>query len=335
LLETFFTGFGISAAVSIFIIPFTSRDIISMRIAADLQAFKTALKAQSQFMLSLSTRDWYDSQDSSKRLDSRSDNDYNSHQRTAPWPEADALRKATMNVAEEQVKIQSELRYAKREAAWAKLGAKDFGMLSRLLKNILLPVLGMESLVEVTDRIEKRGGWRSFRASTTAHTMTELELNALEEKEKEQWRWIFEQLRGPVQRLLQAMIEGLDHSTYALEFAKRPASSKTDLEANGLDSQPGGKGFAAHLEKMIQDFLEQREGPLKEWCALKGMDGPSQENSMKPLDYPLHQRHQAQLFLFLDVSCSRPVECNFTDLLEDGIFIPRNCERHSRSGQIC
>lgn len=277
-----------------------------MRMAKDLQAFKTALKAQSQFMLSLPTRNWYDNQDSPKRLDSRSGNDYTSHQGTAPWPEADALKRATMDVAEAQVAIQSELRYAKREAGWAKLGAKDFDMLDRLLKNILLPVLGMESLVEVTDRIERRGGWRSFRASTTAHTMTESELNALEEKEKEQWRWIFEQLRGLVRRLLQAMIEGLDHSTYALEFAKRPASSKTDLEANGLDSQPGGKGFAAHLEEMIQDFLEQREGPLKEWCASKGMDDPSQKNSMKPLDYPLHLRHQAQLFLFLDVSCSWP-----------------------------
>jgi hypothetical protein len=278
--------------------------MVSMHIAADLQAFKAGLKAQSQFMLSLPTRNWYDSQDGSKRLDGRSNNDYNSHERTAPWPEADALKRATMDVAEAQVKIQSELRYAKREAGWAKLGAKDFGMLYRLLKNILLPVLGMESLVEVTDRIEKRGGWRSFRASMAAHTMTESELNALEKKEKEQWHWIFEQLRGPVRQLLQAMIEGLDHSACTLEFAKRPASSKIDLEAKGLDSQPGGKGFAAHLEKMIQEFLEQREGPLKEWCASKGMDDPSQRNSMKPSDYPLHQRHQAQLYLFLDVSCS-------------------------------
>jgi hypothetical protein len=246
-----------------------------MHIAKDLQAFKTVLKAQSQFMLSLPTRGWYDTQDSSKQLDSRSDSNYSSQQRTAPWPEADDLKRATAEVAEAQIKIQSELRYAKREADWAKLGEKDFDMLCRLLKNILLPVFGMESLVEVTDRIEKRGGWRSFRASMTAPTMTESELNALEKKEKEQWRWIFEQLRGPIRQLLQAMIEGLNHSTYALEFAKRPASSKPDLEAKGLDSQPGGKGFAAHLEKMIQDFLKQREGPLKEWCTSKGMDDPS------------------------------------------------------------
>jgi hypothetical protein len=287
-----------------------------MRVVEDLHALKTALQAQSQFMLSLPTRDWYNSQDGSKRLESKSANDYNSRHRSTPWPEADALKKATMDVAEAQIKIRSELRYAKREVAWAKLGAKDFEMLSRLLKNILLPALGMESLVGVTDRIEKRGGWRSFGASMTAHAMTESELNALEEKEKEQWRWIFEQLRGPVRQLLQAMMEGLDHSAYTLEFAKRPASSKTDLEASGLDSRPGGKGFAAHLEKMIQDFLEQREGPLKEWCAAKGMDDPAQKDSMKPSDYPLHQRHQAQLYLFLDVSCSPSRDMQIlTDLL--------------------
>jgi hypothetical protein len=303
LLETFFAGFGISAAVGIFIIPFSSRDIVSMRMTEELRRFKSVLEAQSQFMLSLPSRDWYSKKDCHEGLDARGDDRYNSPTRLTPWPEADALKKMTTEAAEELVKIQSELRYEKREAGWAKLGPEEYENIYQLLKYILLPILGMESLTQVADRVEKRGGWTAVRAPKNTHSLTESELNALEEKEKEQWQWIFDQLRGPVRKLQQAMMEGLDHALYTLELAKRPRSStKSDIEANVLERSPGEKGFAVNLENRIQEFLQQREGPLKEWCTSKGMDDPSQRESTKPSDYPLHQRHQSQLYLVLDVS---------------------------------
>ena len=276
-----------------------------MLVTHEIHGLKSVLEVHSQYMQSLPTRNWYGTKISSKDSDSGMEYESKSSTRSTPWPEADALKTVTNGVTELHVKIQSELRYAKLEAAWGKLNGKDISTITRLLKDILIPVLGMESLTEVTDRIEKGGGWGSVRMAKSSHDFTEAELVSLEEKEKEQWKWIFEQLRDPVRRLQQAMVEGLDHSLYTLEFAKRPAShTKTDLEANGPGALFVKKGFAPYLENMIQEFLRKREGFLKEWCSFRGVEYPPERNSTNPPDSPLHERHQSQLYLILNVSDS-------------------------------
>lgn len=300
LLQAFFTGFGISAAVSIFIVPFSSRSLIFMFVTEELRGLKAVLEAHGQYMLSFPARDWY----GTKSPSSGNGSDGRFSTRSRPWPEADALKKAMANVIELQVRIQSELRYAKREVAWGKLGARDIVTICQLLKNILVPALGMESITEVTDRIENRGGWGALRIPNTADSVTELDLDSLEENEKCQWKEMLEKLVDPTEQLQRAIIDGLDHSLYTLEFAKRPASRfRADLEANDPDCSPGERGGAKRLETGIQDFLGRCEEILNEWCAEKGMDTP-QLKSMKPSDYPLHERHQSQLYLILDLEHS-------------------------------
>jgi hypothetical protein len=277
--------------------------MISMFVAEELQGLKTVLAVHRQYMLSLPARDWYGTNNSSPDAKSESCNESWFSARAKPWPEADVLKKVTADVTELQVKIQSELRYAKREVSWGKLRVKDTVTICRLLKNILVPVLGMESLTAVIDRIERRGGWGGLEIPNTVDSLTASDFNALEDKEKWQWKDILEKMNYPVMRLQQAIAEGLSHSLYTLEFAKRPAPSvAADPEANGSECLPGEKGFAKYLENMIQDFLGLREGLLNEWCIEKGMDAPSQMSTMEPSDYQLHERHQSQLYLILDVS---------------------------------
>jgi hypothetical protein len=276
-----------------------------MLVAQEFHGLKSVLEVHNQYMRSLPTRNWYGTKSSFKDSDSGTGYESKSSTRTTPWPEADALRAVTTGVTELQVKIQAELRYAKLEAAWGKLSGKDISTMAKLLKGILVGILGMESLTEVADRIEKRGGWGAVRLPRSAHDLTEAESVALEEKEKQQWTLIVEQLRGPVHQLQQTMINGLEHSMYMLEFAKRPATHiKMDIEANGVGSLPGDKGFAPFLEGKIQEFLARRESFLKEWCALKGVDYPLKKDAAQLSDHPLHERHQSQLYLVLNVSCA-------------------------------
>ncbi|KAG0652725.1 hypothetical protein D0Z07_0346 [Hyphodiscus hymeniophilus] len=303
-LESFFAGFAISAAVSLFIIPITSRTLIYMLMTGEIHALKKILEVHSQYMRSLPTRDWYGEKSSSKESDSGMESDGKNSSRTTPWPEADTLKSVTSGVAEVQVKIQAELRYAKLEAAWGKLRGKDISTITRLLKGILVPILGMESLTDVTDRIEKRGGWGVLRLPKTDHGLTEAEFVALEEKEKQEWNWIFDKLQRPVHKLQQAMIEGLDHCLYTLEFAKRPKDhANIDIEASPSGSYFVGKAFAPFLESKIQEFLSNRENFLKEWCAFKCLDYPKRDG-VEPSEYPLHERHQSQLYLVLDLEYS-------------------------------
>jgi hypothetical protein len=278
-----------------------------MRITKALHEYKTVLEAQSQFMLSLPGRDLIGSAVSSKSLDGESSGTSPSRNERTSSVEAEAFKKATIKVAELQVQIHSELRYAKREIGWAKLGANDFSKLSRLLRDILVAVSGMESLVDVVHLIEKRRDWYTAQPPETTPKLAAFDLDASERNEKERWDWIFEQLQGPTHRLLLVMIEGLDHTLYTLEFAKRPHTAVTsDIEGKGLDHQPGDKGFADRLERAIQEFLHQREGPLKEWCTSKGMDSKPQGDGPNLSNDTLHERHQSQLYLLLNVSFNSP-----------------------------
>ncbi|OCL10610.1 hypothetical protein AOQ84DRAFT_374763 [Glonium stellatum] len=301
LFEAFFAGFGISAAVSLFVIPFNSRDIIKTRILEDIHALKALLEAQSRFIVSLPTRTSRGIKHGSGSPDAE-DAQYDRNERRTPWPEADEFEKAITKVADVQLTVQSELRYAAREVAWGKLGAEDFESVCGLLKNILFSVFGVESVVQATDRVERSGGWESYR-SKKADASAEPRSSFLEGNEAEQWRSIITQLQGPVQKLTQAMIDGLDHSLYNLELAKRPASTRSDVESKGLPSSPGENDFATHLEAIIQDFLYQREGPLKEWCASNGINNSPPKDSTTPIDLS-SQRHQSQLCLVLNLEYS-------------------------------
>lgn len=278
------------------ILPITSRDLVTTHMTENLHAIKRTLTAQSEFMLSLASYDWYAGSGNSDLPGSRTENDCNSRQETAAWPEAGAFRKTTANVAEGLGKLKSELRYAKREAGWAHLGPRELVDLTHLLENILSPILGMTTLVQVADRIKKLGGWEAFRGYGNRHTTTELGLNACV-KEKQRWNSLFEQLRDHARQLQQAMTDGIDHSMYTLQLGQPPALRQTDLETN----RPC---ISKHLEEMIGDFLERRQGPLNTWCALSGLGDPSHVEYLRSgVTSPdqAHARHQFQLYFFLSV----------------------------------
>lgn len=301
LFKCFFVGFGISAAVNLLVIPFSCRTMFAMLAKEELLTFKNVFQAHTQFMLSLPKRDWYNVTNSGG-LDERENNGF---ARNTPWPEAETLKTAIATVMELQVKIQAEMRYVKREAAWGKLGPNDISTACKLMKDILTAVIGMESITHVTDIIANRGGWGAVRLPSSDNPLTESELNALENEEKESWTWIFEKFQDPVSHLEQTVLEGLDHSLYTLEFAKKPVTpTKSDIEANTAGSSTETFNCADRLEHAIQRFMTERQGPLREWCTSKGMDDPFRGDTMKTTRYPLHERHKSQLHVILNMNFS-------------------------------
>lgn len=303
----------------------------------ELHGLKAALEALSQYVASLPMRDWYGTAYAPNDHDSGRDDYYYSFARTSPWPEADALKKILTGITTLQAKSQSELRYAKVEATWDKLDAKDLETISHLERKILFPILGMECLSHATHRIEKRGGWEAVSGLKADHSLTEAEYVHLRDREREQWQWICGQLCDRAQQLQKGMIIGLDESLYALRLGKRPASSvRTDLEANGHNYSPENRDWVAHCEGMIQQFLKERQGPLEDWCASKGMDDSSQQNYATQQDYPLHQRHLSQVHLVLDVSffilIFTIVKIEDADPFQARIFLPYDCASDFRSG---
>ena len=158
-----------------------------------------------------------------------------------------------------------------------------------MLRNILIPIAGMETIIQASDRVEKLGGWTAMNISKGAGSDF-----SNSDQEKQTWGWLFGQLHEPFHKLCKAMIEGLDYAFFTLGFTRKPAfSTKEELEACSAD----GEGFAAYLQKTIDDFLRAREGPLKEWCSMNGMDALADPNARPAIQ----QRSRSQLYLILDV----------------------------------
>ncbi|OAL36805.1 hypothetical protein AYO20_03860 [Fonsecaea nubica] len=288
LLDTFFVGFGLAFAVHFLVLPITSRDLATMILTEYLHVLKNVIDAKGALLISLPSRDW---NNASRTSSSGSDSDGESTERLTSWPEADKWRALTAAASECQVKMQSEMRYVKREVTFGKLSGKDYSCITKLLRNILIPIAGLETVIQVNDRVEKQGGWTSIKSSKDGSN------SALNEAERERWSWLFGQVDGAFKLLWKAMIEGLDYAFFTLQITKKPAfTTKEELEAKAAES-PDGKGFAKYLEDTINKFLAEREEPLKEWCRMNEPDETSGHSGSRSS----HMRHSSQLYLLLDL----------------------------------
>ena len=292
LLDTFFVGFGLAFAVHFVVLPISAHDMATLVLTQYLQALKGVIDAKGALLISLPSRDW---SNASKASSLGSDSDGEPVERLTAWPEADKWRALTNAATECQIRIQSEMRYIKREVTFSNLSGKDYSSISKLLRNILIPIAGLETVIQVNDRVEKQGGWNSVGVHKDGSS-SEISDRSLTDVEKEQWARLFNQVEPAYRLLWHAMVEGLDYGFYTLKITKKPAfSTKAELEARASESG-NVKGFAGYLEKAINHFLTEREGPLKEWCAMNGME------ETRPNDRTAHQRHTSQLYLLLDVS---------------------------------
>ncbi|KAJ5994433.1 hypothetical protein N7451_010157 [Penicillium sp. IBT 35674x] len=269
LVETFFAGFGLAAAVNVVIIPLTSRKIVSMHMAQNFNAIQRALDAQREFTQSLSLGDW---------LFMHGKPDV-SQQETTSWPEANSLKNTTMEATIALGKVTSEMRYAKREVGWGYLGPKELANINHLLKRLMASMLWMESLAKVTRQIP--------------HSANQVE--SMSDEEQQKWCWLFEQRHGPTEQLIQAMKEGLDYSVHMLRLSTAPAVSQSDIEANRGHT-------SAHLEETINTFLRERQTPLDTWLSWTGIRQPVEIS--KGVDSRQRERYFFQLYFLLDLESS-------------------------------
>jgi Putative ER transporter, 6TM, N-terminal len=69
--------------------------------------------------------------------------------------EASAMKKALVELGTMFGKVNIELGFAKKEMACGKLGPEDFSDISLLLRNIMLPIVGMTTFIDIIQFIKK------------------------------------------------------------------------------------------------------------------------------------------------------------------------------------
>jgi hypothetical protein len=291
-LDVYFAGFGLAFAVHFLVLPVSSRTMATLILTEYIHAFKGLVDANAALLVSVPSRQW---NNASKASSLESDNDADHSDRVQVWPEAERWRKFTDAVTECQIKLQSEMRYIKREVAFGKLAGADFSKLAKLLKNILVPISGLEAVVQINDRIERKAEWNTVRTHKDDGG-NEMSDRSLTEAELEHWNKLFTKIEPSFRDMCHAMIEGVDYALSTLEVTKKPAfSSKEDLKKTNTEDG-AGHGISKRVESAITQFLLEREEPVREWCRLTGLE----ESRLTNRD--AHQRRTSQLYLLLDVS---------------------------------
>ncbi|MCJ1283988.1 hypothetical protein MMC26_003319 [Xylographa opegraphella] len=265
LLEAFLAGFAIASLVNLIVFPQSSRDVVFREAGEYIAAVQNVLKAQNVYLRSLERKEMFHPlpKDKNKAV-----------------PEevsaAKAFKDALAGLTALHGKLQGDLTFAKREVAYSHLGPKDIDELFKKFREIILPLIGMGSVVDIFNRIAENREWKVEESSEVmeASNGTDEKMEAHERKENEriQWNEVMKTLHEPFELMSVAMINGLNHTSYALGFSK-PSKAKysNDLEANEGEARPGDEKYGEYLSNKVKLFYEQREVTLQTWCKQRGI----------------------------------------------------------------
>ena len=329
LIETFLTGFAIATGVSLFIFPMSCRAVFFKQSVGFIALVKAAFAAQSLYLKSLENEDMFSAPKEDQNGTKHEEKDHfniHHHQPKKSKPavssETENLKKAINSIGELHGKMNADITFAKREIAYGKLNASDIDEFFMLLREILLPLMGMSSAADLLHRVVEIKGWTKPRDdSGKDNSSTESDVDGRVLAEKRQWNRIMKTLQEPFEVMSAAMNEGLNHATDRLELVKRPKESEpgaftnngmTDIEAEAGKVKPGDDEFAQYLKEKIQRFYDSRKATLEEFCKVRGIrldradDVPTGDktNTRMYEDSEEHRHNQRQLFLLLEVSRS-------------------------------
>jgi hypothetical protein len=307
MLETFLTGIGIAAGVSFVVIPMTSRVIAGKQIAGILGLMKASMNAHSQYMMSLTKRNSQtNGHASDEKVEAKATTSKKPVHLSTLSAEAQALKGLRNALAGLFGKLVLEIVFARKEIAWGHLMPHHFSELVDLLRNIILPIAGVTTFIDIMQSVKDNKAHRADSGETDGETMA-----AIQRLEAKEWDEVIMLSHDEAVKLKGVLCQALTHVSYQLQIVKKPKAPKGDVEKSaGGRPAPGDAGFTAMLENEITDFAHHRESALQRWCNHKGIelpasfwDDPSQHYSMKDLQNmteTMAQKHnQQQLYLIL------------------------------------
>ncbi len=228
---------------------------------------------------------------------------------TAETTQAKALKGAIGKLTGLHGKLHGDMAFAKREYAWGKLDAKDMDEIFTLFRDILIPLVGMSTIIDVFERIAERRGWVEARQNSfdRAESWEHLD-EAAKSEEKKVWNEVMKALHEPFAVAVAAMDEGMEHASLVLEILPKLKKKKEgDVEEKGTDPRPGDSEFASYLNQKVVDFYSKRGETLKAWAREKGLSEdqfdivksvPTDSDNSTP-DESQPRRDQQQLYLIL------------------------------------
>ncbi|EPS25675.1 hypothetical protein PDE_00609 [Penicillium oxalicum 114-2] len=313
MLRTFLTGLAISTAVSMFILPMTSRKVVFKQMGGYIGGLRSALGAHAEYFETLEKDDMFgraDTYDDSREKMGKTGKVYS--------PEAERIRGAIRQITELHAKLHGDLSFAKREFALGKLGPDDLQLIFRHLRQIMIPVVGLSFVVDIFQRLSDYNKWNVPIDPNVDALSEEIRSRAVRD-----WNDMMRAVHDPFADMIQTIDEALLHTSYTLCLTKPPkkkaANTSTtgaaqegpgDVEASAESTAPGEKGFAAHFERRLRAFRGVKRVALQAWAQEKGINLPpgffdhsctmeSLKGDFFSASTSFQDRSRRQLYLFL------------------------------------
>ena len=299
LIEAFLTGFAIAFGVNLFIFPVSSRQVVFKDMVKYLTAVQGTLKTEINFMRALEEKNVFsvsvDSDEKPKIVQPTKD-----------------LKASLAGLVAIHAKLHGDMSFAKRELAYGKLCATDLESLRKLMKKILLPVLGIGSVADIFDRAAEHRGWKEARDPDGA-SESQLKVQETRSREVHEWNDIFKTVHEPFDSIREVLSDALQHVLYTLELEKRPKRPASDQDSEAQRGiEPGEQGFSDGIKRKIETLYEQRQNALRVWCSQKGIHlsedqlrNPNKTTAAIFIENETadqHLRNKRQLYLILYVS---------------------------------
>ncbi|CAJ2506641.1 Uu.00g078270.m01.CDS01 [Anthostomella pinea] len=310
------TGFAIATICSLFILPISSRVVTQGQMKGAIMLLRGAVKQEKKYLQSLEREDMFavpGDISCGTGTDGESAERANKKEKDSARPnstaEADAIKETVFKLRQVVGKIYADLPFAKREIAWGKLEGRDLSAILNYLRAIVIPVVGMSTVIDIFQRVAEKRGW-----VTTADTPPSL--IAEKNEQKRVWNEVMKRLHEPFEQLSGAIDEGLQHAAMMLEILPRPKAQKkrngqssssstdADVESKGSLVLPGDPGFADSLKSRVKCFRDVRSEILYTWAWEKGLatEGtPLEKVDSIPLTQKdeKHRHDQSQLYVLL------------------------------------
>jgi hypothetical protein len=265
LLEAFLTGFAIATGVSLFIFPVTCRKVVLKEVTGYIGLLRGALGAHKKYIYSLETADMFGK---TYVPEPKAKDDKKKEPKRQVKPEIDGIKKMIGAIQELHGKLVADLPFAKREIAYGKMTPDEFEAIFKHLRSIMLPVMGLGSVMDLFERGAELNHWTDDDG--------EPEQEEDRKKAVAEWNEMFQFLHDPFSEIFQALDDGLAHVLIRLGLTpkqkkKTKGAKHNDEEAKGHVVKPGDTGFAAQLEKKAVVFFSQKEPTLRHWVQSKGI----------------------------------------------------------------
>jgi hypothetical protein len=226
LLEAFLTGFALATGVSLFIIPVTSRKVVMKEVTGYIALLRGSLSAHKAYIHSMEHSDMF----AKTYVPEAKDKENSKDTKPKMKPEVAAIKKMVGSIQELHGKLTADLPFAKREIAYGKLSPDDLEAVFKQLRSIMLPILGLSSVMDLFERGAELNHW--------GEDDEELEHEEQRKKVVSEWNEMFQYLHEPFSEIFQALDDGLAHVLLRLGLAPLPKKKKKgqdqgDEEAKG------------------------------------------------------------------------------------------------------